>query len=114
MSYFDAAHELMEDSNKQYLLHVYRLSSVAGRNSISVGPTMNLISNDVERFMLATLFASYIIWAPLQAIAILVIGLFMIGPAFAAGVGILLFVFIPTQMILGKRFASLRSKVGNH
>jgi ABC transporter transmembrane region. len=72
---------------------------------------MTLVSNDVERFMQATLFASYVIWAPLQAIAILVIGLHLIGPAFAIGIGLLLFVFIPLQFYLSKHFALLRSKV---
>ncbi len=72
---------------------------------------MNLVSNDVERFMMTTLFISYIIWAPLQAIAILIIGLNLIGPAFAIGIGLLLFISTPLQFYLSKRFAVLRSRV---
>jgi len=88
-----------------------RLKSVGV--TTSSGQIMNLISNDVERFLLTTLFVSYIIWAPLQAIAILVIGTKMIGPAFAIGIGVFMFVFVPLQSFLAKRFASLRSKVAS-
>ena len=91
-----------------------RLNSVGGGEAAtSTGQIMNLVSNDVERFMLTTLFISYVIWAPIQAIAILVIGLYLIGPAFAIGIGLLLFVFVPLQIYLSKRFASLRSKVAS-
>jgi ATP-binding cassette subfamily C (CFTR/MRP) protein 4 len=86
-----------------------RLKSVG--ITTSSGQIMNLISNDVERFLLTTLFVSYIIWAPLQAIAILIIGTKMIGPAFTIGIGLFMFVFVPLQSFLAKRFASLRSKV---
>jgi len=90
-----------------------RLNSVGGGEATSTGQIMNLVSNDVERFMLTTLFISYMIWAPIQAIAILIIGLYLIGPAFAIGIGLLIFVFIPLQLYLSKRFASLRSKVAS-
>lgn len=88
-----------------------RLKSVGV--TTSSGQIMNLISNDVERFLLTTLFVSYIIWAPLQAIAILIIGTKMIGPAFTIGIGLFMFVFVPLQSFLAKRFASLRSKVAS-
>ena len=90
-----------------------RLNSVGGGEVASTGQILNLVSNDVERFMMTTLFISYVIWAPLQAIAILIIGIYLIGPAFAVGIGLLLFVFIPLQLYLSKRFASLRSKVAS-
>jgi len=94
-----------------FIFGAFRLPSVGGRDSIPTGQIMNLVSNDVERFMMVTLFASYVIWAPLQSIAILIIGLYLIGPAFAVGIGLLLFVFIPLQGYLSKKFAALRSKV---
>lgn len=88
-----------------------RLKSVGG--SLSSGQIMNLVSNDVERFLMTTLFASYIIWAPIQAIVILVIGFKMIGSAFGIGMGILLFIFVPLQAYLAKQFAYLRSRVAS-
>lgn len=80
-------------------------------DSTSVGSTINLISNDVERFLLAAEFGPYIMWAPLQAVAVLIVGFYMTGPAFAMGAGLFIFAFIPVQILLSTRYASLRSKV---
>ena len=80
-------------------------------NTLSSGQIMNLVSNDVERFLVTTLFISYIFWAPLQGIVILILGTRQIGPAFAVGIGFLFFVFVPLQFWLSRRFAILRSKV---
>jgi len=88
-----------------------RMNSIGSSNSISSGQVMNLVSNDVERFLLATLFSSYIIWAPLQTIAILIVGMYLFGPAFAVGVALLVFVFIPLQYYFTRRYTFLRSKV---
>ena len=94
------------------LLPLYcRLNSVTNDQSTSIGQTMNLVSNDVERFLLAALYGPSIIWGPLQALAILTVGLYLNGPAFAIGVGMFLFVLIPGQTYLSRRFVSLRSKV---
>ena len=101
----------MKPTQKLNFLHLRRLNSVARDDSTSVGQTMNLVSNDVERFLLTTLFGSYIFWAPIQAIIIIAVGTYMTGPAFALGVGLLLFFFIPLQLYLSKGFASVRSKV---
>lgn len=91
-----------------------RLNSVVNDDSkATTGQIMNLVSNDVERFMIATLFISYIIWAPIQTIVILVLGIYLIGPAFAIGIGLLLFIFIPLQVYLSKHFAILRSRVAS-
>ena len=88
-----------------------KLKSTADKESISSGQIMNMVSNDVERFMLASLFVFYIIWAPLQALAILIVGWRVIGTAFVAGFALLFLVFVPLQFYLSKRFAVLRSKV---
>jgi len=92
-----------------------RLRSVGGgeRNDVPSGQIMNLVSNDVERFLMTALFGSYAIWSPLQAVAILVLGIFIMGPAFAVGVAILMFGFVPMQFYLSKQFAVLRSKVAS-
>jgi len=72
---------------------------------------MNLVSNDVERFIGAALFGSYIVWGPVIGIAGLIVGIQLIGPAFAAGIGLLIGIFVPLQFYLSHKFARLRSKV---
>ena len=77
------------------------------------GKVVNIATNDVERFLLATLFASHIFWAPIQSVAILVVGWLVIGWAFAAGFGLLIFFFVPMQFYLSKKFAMLRGKIAH-
>ena len=86
-----------------------RLSSVGGHTS--PGQIMNLISNDVERYLITTLFISYLFWAPVQAIGILFVGIYIIGYSFAAGVLLLVTFFVPLQFYLSKKFGILRSRV---
>eukprot|EP00526_Cylindrotheca_closterium_P003573 CAMPEP_0113610786 /NCGR_PEP_ID=MMETSP0017_2-20120614/5211_1 /TAXON_ID=2856 /ORGANISM="Cylindrotheca closterium" /LENGTH=1304 /DNA_ID=CAMNT_0000519695 /DNA_START=42 /DNA_END=3956 /DNA_ORIENTATION=+ /assembly_acc=CAM_ASM_000147 len=88
-----------------------KLSSTHQETNSNTGRIMNLVSNDVDRFVLAALFINYIIWAPLQSIAILVVGWWIMGPAFAAGFALLLFVFMPFQVYLSNNFAFFRSKI---
>lgn len=88
-----------------------RLSSTHQETNSNTGRIMNLVSNDVDRFLLAALFINYLIWAPLQSIAILVVGWWIMGPAFAAGFALLLFVFMPFQIYLSNKFAFFRSKI---
>jgi ATP-binding cassette subfamily C (CFTR/MRP) protein 4 len=90
-----------------------RLSSTHQETSASTGKIMNLASNDVERFLLASLFVSYLFWSPIQAIAILIVGWLSLGPAFAAGFALLAFGFVPLQFYLGRRFAYFRSKIAS-
>eukprot|EP00550_Attheya_septentrionalis_P002538 CAMPEP_0198285332 /NCGR_PEP_ID=MMETSP1449-20131203/4662_1 /TAXON_ID=420275 /ORGANISM="Attheya septentrionalis, Strain CCMP2084" /LENGTH=1282 /DNA_ID=CAMNT_0043982737 /DNA_START=271 /DNA_END=4119 /DNA_ORIENTATION=+ len=88
-----------------------RLRSNGGIDAASTGKIMNLASNDVERFLRAALFISFLFWAPVESIAILIIGLQIIGPAFAAGFILLCFFFVPLQFYLSRRFASFRSTI---
>ncbi|GKY92774.1 hypothetical protein MPSEU_000247200 [Mayamaea pseudoterrestris] len=90
-----------------------RLSSTHQDTSASYGRIMNLASNDVERFLLAALFVSHLIWAPLQALAILIVGCFLIGPSFAAGFALLLVVFVPLQFYLSRKFGYYRSRIAH-
>ena len=60
---------------------------------------------------MATLFANYLFWAPVQSVAIFAIGWHVIGWSFAAGFGILVFFFVPLQVYLSRRFAHMRSKI---
>jgi ATP-binding cassette, subfamily C (CFTR/MRP), member 4 len=88
-----------------------RLSSTHQDTSASYGRIMNLASNDVERFMMATLFMSHIFWAPLQCLAILCVGWVQLGPAFLAGFALLIVGFIPLQIYLSRKFVHFRSKI---
>jgi ATP-binding cassette, subfamily C (CFTR/MRP), member 4 len=88
-----------------------RLSSTHQDKSASSGSIINLATNDVERFLMAALFINYLFWAPLQSLAVLAVGIWLLGPAFAAGFALLLVVFIPLQIYLSKRFAHYRSKI---
>merc|ERR1719491_1003205 len=74
------------------------------------GRVMNLASNDVERVALSANFLPFLVWGPLEAVAVLVVGICVLGGAFASGYAILL-VFVPAQFYLSKRFAVLRGRV---
>ena len=43
--------------------------------NLSSGQIMNLVSNNVERFLITSLFLSYLLWVPLQTITIFFVGL---------------------------------------
>ena len=88
-----------------------RLSSTHQSVNANSGKILNLASNDVERYLRASLFTHYIFWAPAQTVAILVLGVIELGVAFVAGVALLVFVVVPLQTLLAKKFARLRSKV---
>ena len=83
---------------------------IEAKKNVTAGNITNLASNDVERFIQASVAATFLILGPLIAIIILVVGMHIIGPVFAAGYGLLVFL-IPLQMFVGRRFAHYRSKV---
>jgi ATP-binding cassette subfamily C (CFTR/MRP) protein 4 len=87
-----------------------RLSST-NQEAASSGRVMNLASNDVERFLMAAPFINYLFWAPVQSLAILGVGIQLIGPAFAAGFVLLVVIFVPMQSYLCHLFAKYRSKI---
>lgn len=88
-----------------------RMPSVQQDNTCSSGKVMNLASNDVERFIMCSLFMSYLFWSPIQSFAILGVGLWLLGPAFAAGFALLFVIVVPLQIYLANRFAFYRSKI---
>jgi len=101
----------------------YRISAVAAiyakslrlpsiGSSTQSGKIVNLATNDVERFILSCCMFPFLFWGPAQAIAVLGIGLKIIGPAFVAGY-VLLLVIVALQFFLGKSFAFYRSKVSD-
>lgn len=90
-----------------------RLSSTHHNNAASSGRIVNLATNDVERVMNASLFVNFAFWSPAMSLAILVVGIIELGPAFAAGYALLLLVVLPLQMYLAHRFAYFRSKIAS-
>lgn len=98
-----------------------RLPSIASNSSVmfsssassssSSGQLLNLASNDAERFMLASVMGIYLIWGPIEAIAILGVGYSIVGPAFCAGFGLFMMVVLPLQWYLSRVFAKLRQQV---
>ena len=90
-----------------------RLKSASVDNSTSSGKAINMASNDVERFLLSSMFASYIIWAPVLSMGILGLGTYLIGWPFAVGFVLLVLVVVPFQLSLSKKFGFLRSKIAS-
>jgi len=87
------------------------LSSTNQETTASYGKIMNLASNDVDRFMMTTLFVSHLFWSPVLSLVCLVVGCVFLGPAFAAGFGLLVVVLVPVQFYLSGRFAHYRSTI---
>jgi ATP-binding cassette subfamily C (CFTR/MRP) protein 4 len=88
-----------------------KLSSTQQDIAASSGRILNLASNDVERFIMAALFTNHLIWAPTQSLAILGVGIWLMGSAFAVGFGLLMLLVVPLQFYLSQRFAYYRSKI---
>jgi ATP-binding cassette subfamily C (CFTR/MRP) protein 4 len=85
-----------------------RLKSTTTESS---GRVMNLATNDVERFLLASLFAPYMIWGVIMLVMILAVGWFVIGWSFAVGIAFMMFFIVPFQLKLSRKFGGLRSTV---
>ena len=85
-------------------------AGIGGDNNVTAGHVTNLASNDVERFVSTSVTTTFLLVGPMISIIILLMGIFIIGPVFAAGYG-LLFLLVPLQMFAGRRFAYFRSKV---
>lgn len=77
---------------------------------VSNGYITNLASNDVDRFGQTSVSAVFLFVGPVASVLILCLGIFVTGPAFAAGFSLLL-ILLPIQMYAGQKFAQFRSKV---
>ena len=89
---------------------VLKLSFGATNEASSGGKVINLATNDVERYMLASIFLPYLFYGPLEAVVVLFVGVKYVGKSFLAGWCVLIF-FVPFQYWLSKKFATVRSKV---
>uniref|UniRef100_A0A8C7VS14 Multidrug resistance-associated protein 4 n=1 Tax=Oncorhynchus mykiss TaxID=8022 RepID=A0A8C7VS14_ONCMY len=83
--------------------------SSAAMGRTTTGQIVNLLSNDVNRFDEVTTNLHYLWIAPLQAVVVISLLWYEIGPSCLAGVAVLLFL-MPLQTMFGRLFGSLRSK----
>ncbi|XP_050293272.1 probable multidrug resistance-associated protein lethal(2)03659 [Anthonomus grandis grandis] len=89
---------------------IYRKALKLSKSALAettVGQMVNLISNDVGRFELATTHIHNLWMAPLETIIVLVIMYFNIGYTGMIGV-LLLLAFIPFQIWMGKKTSTFR------
>lgn len=85
---------------------VLKLNSL-NSNQNSSGKILNLISNDTSKIEIALMFPAYLVIAPLQAISIIILLIFMVDYTILAGLLILAIIF-PLQITLGKLFNVFR------
>ena len=77
---------------------------------VNNGHVTNLASNDVERFQFTSVAAVFIFVGPIASILILIVGIFVTGPAFAVGFSLMI-LLMPIQIHVGRKFAQFRSRV---
>ncbi|XP_074550610.1 ATP-binding cassette sub-family C member 4-like [Halichoeres trimaculatus] len=75
----------------------------------TTGHVVNLLSNDVNKFDESTLYLHFLWISPLQAVTVIVLLLYAIGPSCLAGMAVLFFL-MPLQMMFGHFFSSLRGQ----
>ncbi|XP_078259159.1 ATP-binding cassette sub-family C member 4 [Rhinoraja longicauda] len=85
-----------------------RLNNIA-LTKTTTGQIVNLLSNDVNKFDQVTIFLHFLWVGPLQAIAVIALLWYEIGPSCLAGIVVLL-ILMPTQTFFGKWFSVLRNK----
>ncbi|CAB0038330.1 unnamed protein product [Trichogramma brassicae] len=91
---------------------IYRKSLKLSRTALgetTIGQAVNLLSNDVNRFDVATIFMHYLWIGPLETIIVMYVMYQRVQESAIIGVAVLM-MFIPIQGFLGKRSSSLRLK----
>ena len=74
------------------------------------GQVTNLASNDIERFVLTSIYTNLLLASPLEVSTIFVVGIYTIGPVFICGYALLL-LLVPLQFWLSRRFVYYRSRI---
>ncbi|KAL3281370.1 hypothetical protein HHI36_004580 [Cryptolaemus montrouzieri] len=85
-----------------------RLSNTA-LGQTTVGQVVNLLSNDVNRFDVSLIFGHQLWLAPIETLVILYLLYMVIGEAAFIGI-LLLLIFIPMQIYIGKKVSVVRLK----
>ena len=79
----------------------------------SIGHVVTLASSDVEKFQVSAVMGVYLVLAPLEALVVLAVGVYVVGEAFVAGFFLVL-VLVPLQMGFSRRFGALRRELAAH
>ncbi|XP_071783118.2 ATP-binding cassette sub-family C member 4-like isoform X1 [Centroberyx gerrardi] len=74
----------------------------------TTGQIVNLLSNDVNKFDEVTLYLHFLWVGPLQAAAVTLLLLYVIGPSCLAGMAVLV-ILMPVQTMFGHLFSTLRA-----
>ncbi|XP_055086828.1 ATP-binding cassette sub-family C member 4-like isoform X4 [Periophthalmus magnuspinnatus] len=75
----------------------------------TTGQIVNLLSNDVNKFDEVTLYLHFLWIGPLQALAVIVLLLYAIGPSCLSGMAIFL-ILMPVQTMFGRLFSRFRAE----
>ncbi|XP_044268134.1 probable multidrug resistance-associated protein lethal(2)03659 [Tribolium madens] len=89
---------------------LYRKALRLSKSSLidtTIGQTVNLMSNDVNRFDFLIMHIHHLVIAPLEALVVIYLLYTTVNPAALAGAGLLL-IFVPLQLYLGKRTSVYR------
>uniref|UniRef100_A0A3B5LMU4 ATP-binding cassette, sub-family C (CFTR/MRP), member 4 n=1 Tax=Xiphophorus couchianus TaxID=32473 RepID=A0A3B5LMU4_9TELE len=70
----------------------------------TTGQIVNLLSNDVNKFDEVTLYLHFLWLGPLQAVSVILLLLYVIGPSCLAGM-VILFILMPIQTMFGRLFS---------
>ena len=79
----------------------------------SIGHVVTLASSDVEKFQVSAVMAVFLGLAPLEALVVLALGVYVVGVSFVAGFFLVL-VLVPLQMGFSRRFGALRRELAAH
>ncbi|XP_026726076.1 multidrug resistance-associated protein 4-like [Trichoplusia ni] len=74
----------------------------------TAGKVVNLLSNDLQRFDLATMFLHYVWIIPIQLAAVVYLGYLQAGDAALIGFASLVIIALPIQGVLGKALGAIR------
>ncbi|XP_047457991.1 ATP-binding cassette sub-family C member 4-like [Mugil cephalus] len=75
----------------------------------TTGQIVNLLSNDVNKFDEVTLYLHFLWVGPLQAVSVILLLMYAIGPSCLAGMAVF-FILMPVQTMFGRLFSSLRDE----
>lgn len=82
-------------------------------SKITTGHVVNLVSNDVQRFDRAATFWVYILFGPIETLAVLLMVSYVLGVIPTISGFTCIFILIPLQSILSKHVAQYRKKIAD-
>lgn len=90
------------------------ITQTATTSPSTMGQIVNLASNDSERFIMASVFGLYLLWGPIHAILVFVVGSILLRSILPFLIGyIFLFLFAAVQFIMSQRFVQYRGSIAS-